>query len=65
VDAGAIRDVATGFQSSRILLTAIELRLFSLIGGGSSLAELAAGPRATAATDRLLNALCAMRLCEA
>ena len=61
---GAIRDVATGFQSSRILLTAIELRVFSLIGGGSvTSAELAGrvacDPRAT---DRLLNALCAMRL---
>jgi SAM-dependent methyltransferase len=53
-----------GFQPSRILLTAIELRLFSLIGGGGlTSAELAgragADPRAT---DRLLNALCAMRL---
>lgn len=59
-----LRDLAMGFQPSRILLTAIELRLFSLIGGGAlTSAELAgraaADPRAM---DRLLNALCAMRL---
>jgi predicted O-methyltransferase YrrM len=52
------------FQPSRILLTAVELRLFGLIGDGSlTSAEVAARagshPRAT---DRLLNALCAMEL---
>jgi SAM-dependent methyltransferase len=60
----ALRDVAMGFQRSRVLLSAIELRLFGLIGeGGHTSAELAGrastDPRAT---DRLLNALCAMRL---
>jgi len=60
----AIRELAMNFQSSRVLLTAVELRLFSLIGdGGLTSADVAgrAGshPRAT---DRLLNALCAMRL---
>ena len=63
---GAIRELATNFQSSRVLLTAIELRVFSLVGaGGLTSAEVAglAGshPRAT---DRLLNALCALGLLE-
>jgi SAM-dependent methyltransferase len=60
----SLRDLAMGFQPSRILLTAVELRLFGLIGdGGLTSAELA-GRSATnpRATDRLLNALCAMRL---
>ena len=60
----ALRDLAMGFQPSRILLTAVELRLFGLIGdGGLTSAELA-GRVATdpRATDRLLNALCALRL---
>jgi SAM-dependent methyltransferase len=60
----AIRELAMNFQSSRVLLTAVELRVFSLINdGGLTSADVAgrAGshPRAT---DRLLNALCAMRL---
>ena len=60
----AIRELAMNFQSSRVLLTAVELRVFSLIGdGGLTSADVAgrAGshPRAT---DRLLNALCALRL---
>jgi SAM-dependent methyltransferase len=60
----AIRELAMNFQSSRVLLTAVELRVFSLTGdGGLTSADVAgrAGshPRAT---DRLLNALCAMRL---
>jgi len=62
----SIRDVATGFQASRVLLTAIELRVFSLIADqGLTSANVAAGagsdPRAT---DRLLNALCAMELLD-
>lgn len=61
---GAIRDLAMGFQSSRILLTAIELRIFGLIGGGGVTSEELAGRAAShpRATDRLLNALCALRL---
>jgi len=60
----ALRDLAMGFQQSRVLLTATELRLFSLIGdGGLTSAELAGrGATDPRATDRLLNALCAMRL---
>jgi SAM-dependent methyltransferase len=62
----AIRELSMNFQASRVLLTAVELRVFSLIGGGSLTspdvaARAASDPRAT---DRLLNALCAMRLLE-
>jgi SAM-dependent methyltransferase len=62
----SIREVATGFQASRVLLTAVELRVFSLIAGhGLTSADVAAragsDPRAT---DRLLNALCAMELLD-
>jgi SAM-dependent methyltransferase len=60
----ALRDLAMGFQPSRVLLTAVELRLFSLIGDGALTSAELAGRAATdpRATDRLLNALCAMRL---
>jgi len=62
----AIRELAMRFQSSRILLTAVELRVFSVVADqGLTSAEVAArvgsDPRAT---DRLLNALCAMRLLD-
>jgi SAM-dependent methyltransferase len=52
------------FQQSRVLLTAIELRLFSLIGGDAlTSADVAARAGSDSrATDRLLNALCAMQL---
>jgi SAM-dependent methyltransferase len=62
----ALRDLAMGFQQSRILLTAVELRLFSLIGDGGLTSADLAGRAATdpRATDRLLNALCAMQLLE-
>jgi len=44
---GAIRELAMNFQSSRVLLTAVELRLFSVIGdGGLTSAEVAGGPPA-------------------
>jgi 2-polyprenyl-3-methyl-5-hydroxy-6-metoxy-1,4-benzoquinol methylase len=62
----SIRELATAFQASRVLLTGVELRIFSLIGtGGLTSADVAAKagchPRAT---DRLLNALCALGLLE-
>jgi SAM-dependent methyltransferase len=62
----AIRELATNFQSSRILLTAIELRVFSLIGAGGLTSAEVAGRAAShpRATDRLLNALCALGLLE-
>jgi (2Fe-2S) ferredoxin/precorrin-6B methylase 2 len=51
------------FQESRVILTAIELDLFTAVGTGASAAE-AAGRIGTdaRATEMLLNALCAMRL---
>jgi SAM-dependent methyltransferase len=60
----SIREVATGFQASRVLLTAIELRVFSAIGGdGLTSGEMAERLGSDArATDRLLNALCAIGL---
>jgi SAM-dependent methyltransferase len=59
-----LRELATGFQASRVLLTAIELRVFSLIGEKPSSAPDVAALAGTdaRATDRLLNALCAMGL---
>ncbi len=51
------------FQDCRVILTAIELDLFSAVGSGASAREtarkIAADPRAT---EILLNALCALRL---
>jgi SAM-dependent methyltransferase len=59
-----IRGIAYAFQESRILLTAHEIGLFTALGSGRhTSAGLAAligtEPRAT---DRLMNALCAMGL---
>ncbi len=61
-----IREIAYGFQQSRILLTAFELDVFSLLGkDGLSSAEVAsASGTDQRATDRLLNALCAIGLLE-
>ncbi|MDZ7302070.1 MAG: acetylserotonin O-methyltransferase [candidate division KSB1 bacterium] len=61
-----IRDIAYAFQRSRILLTAYELGLFTALGDDSkSSTEVATtletDPRAT---DRLMNALCAIGLLE-
>ena len=59
-----IRDLAMSFQRARVLLTGFELGVFSAIGDGS----LTSGEIAAAlgthhrATDRLLNALCALEL---
>ncbi|MDP3284388.1 MAG: methyltransferase dimerization domain-containing protein, partial [Desulfobacterales bacterium] len=59
-----IHRIAMAFQQSRILLTAVELDLFRAIGNKSLTSEsiaskLDSGKRAT---DRLLNALCAIGL---
>ena len=61
-----IRDTVYAFQESRILLTAHELGLFTALGNGRHTsagiaAQLGTDPRAT---DRLMNALCAMGLLE-
>lgn len=63
--AGALPDELAqslrGFQESRVLLTAVELDVFTAVGAGASAAEVAskigADPRAT---EMLLNALAAM-----
>lgn len=62
----SIREIAYAFQRSRVLLTAYEVGLFTALGDASkSSAEvskiLGTDPRAT---DRLLNALCAIGLLE-
>jgi SAM-dependent methyltransferase len=59
-----IREVAYAFQRSRVLLTAYELDLFTALGeGGRPSSEVALGIGAEVrATDRLMNALCAMGL---
>src|ERR1039457_871827 len=59
-----IRNIAYAFQQSRILLTAHELGLFTAIGSGRHTSAgiasmIGTDPRAT---DRLMNALCAMGL---
>lgn len=59
-----IMEIATGFQRSRILLTAFELGIFSALGeerkGSDDVAvALRTDPRAT---NRLMNALCAIKL---
>jgi 2-polyprenyl-3-methyl-5-hydroxy-6-metoxy-1,4-benzoquinol methylase len=65
-DSDSLREIAYAFQQSRILLTAFEMDLFSAIAptaqGSAKVAEsLGTDPRAT---DRLMNALCAMGLLE-
>jgi SAM-dependent methyltransferase len=59
-----IREDAYAFQKSRILLTAYELDLFTVLGKApQTSAEVARAVGADArATDRLMNALCAMGL---
>jgi predicted O-methyltransferase YrrM len=59
-----IRDIAMGFQRSRVVLTGIELKIWSALGGArltsaALAAHLSTDPRAT---DRLLNALVAIGL---
>ncbi|MCX6552221.1 MAG: acetylserotonin O-methyltransferase, partial [Acidobacteria bacterium] len=58
--------MAMAFQRSRVLLTAVELRVFSAIADGEMTSREVAGRLHTheRATDRLLNALCAMGLVE-
>ena len=59
-----IRDIATGFQRSRVLLTGIELKVWTALGderlsSAVVASRLGCDPRAT---DRLLNALVAIGL---
>jgi glucan phosphorylase len=59
-----IHSLARGFQESRVFLTAFELDIFTVIGNNEmSSAEIAGKIKADSrATDRLLNALEALRL---
>jgi SAM-dependent methyltransferase len=61
-----IREMATAFQRSRIVLTAYELDIFTMIGEKSHDAEAISGALNlnTNATERLLNALVALELLE-
>jgi SAM-dependent methyltransferase len=59
-----IMELAFAFQRSRVLLTAHELDLFTVLGDGSKSSSEVAQALGTKerATDRLMNALCAMSL---
>ena len=59
-----IRERALAFQGSRVLLSACELGLFTVLGDGERSKEEVAMTLKTEsrATDRLLNALCALGL---
>jgi (2Fe-2S) ferredoxin/SAM-dependent methyltransferase len=58
-----LNDRIRGFQESRVVLTALELDVFTAVGGGATAAQAAVGlgadPRAT---EMLLNALVSLRL---
>ena len=59
-----IMEMAAAFQRSRVLLTAHELDLFTVLGDGSKFSGEVASALETdeRATDRLMNSLCAMGL---
>jgi predicted O-methyltransferase YrrM len=58
-----LMQIMRGFQESRVILTAIELDIFTAVGAGSAAAEAAAKIGANVrATEMLLNALTSMRL---
>lgn len=61
-----IMEMATAFMRSRVLLTAYELDLFTVLGDGTKSSGEVAGALGTdeRATDRLMNALCRMGLLE-
>ncbi len=60
----SIRELAFAFQKSRILLTAMELDIFSVIGDASKTAEQVASEIKSdvKAVGKLLNALCGLEL---
>ena len=59
----SLGQIARGFQASRVLLTAVELDLFTAVGSGSTAAEVAVRLSAdTRAVEMLLNALVALGL---
>jgi predicted O-methyltransferase YrrM len=62
IEPDQVREIAVGFMTSRVLLTAVELDLFTLIGNGSRTSldvarDASCDPRGT---DRLLNQLVVM-----
>jgi cyclopropane fatty-acyl-phospholipid synthase-like methyltransferase len=61
-----IMEMVMAFQRSRVLLTAYELELFTILGNESkSSAEVASALETEKrATDRLMNALCALELLD-
>jgi ubiquinone/menaquinone biosynthesis C-methylase UbiE len=62
----SVMDIVFGYQRSRVLLSAFELDLFSAIGTDEKTAKEVAMYLDTdaQATERLMNALCAMELLE-
>ena len=66
INPASLMQMVYGFQRSRILLTAFELRIFTVIGDEKkSAAEVAGAIRAgTRAAERLMDALVAMGLLE-
>lgn len=62
----SIMKTVLAFQRSRVLLTAYELELFTVLGDESKSSVVVAKALGTGewATDRLMNALCAMGLLE-
>ena len=61
-----IMEMASGFMRSRVLLTAHELGLFTLLGDAERTSQEVAAALGTAPrpTDRLMNALCGLKLLE-
>jgi SAM-dependent methyltransferase len=61
-----VMEIASGFKRSRILLTACELDIFTALGNGARTSAGVAKVIETdqRATDRLMNALCAMDLLD-
>ena len=61
-----IMEMVMAFQRSRVLLTAYELELFTVLGNESKSSAEVAGALGTEkrATDRLMNALCALELLD-
>jgi (2Fe-2S) ferredoxin/SAM-dependent methyltransferase len=58
-----LNDRVRAFQESRVVLTALELNLFTAVGAGAGAAEVAAKLRTDPrATEMLLNALASLRL---
>jgi (2Fe-2S) ferredoxin/predicted O-methyltransferase YrrM len=60
-----INEMARAFQASRVVLTAVELDLFTAVGSGAGAPEIAAELRTDPrATEMLLNAVTALGLIE-